>query len=161
MPVLDLYRGLNKMASSDEILDTNQLANSYGLTLDEQGALEILKARNRALRDHGRIELSVDPIKNIIKIFCTSPYIHQHNYVEVLNELIDIFYFCKNEIEELMSDQELISQMKEYFDKSCGGSLELLKNRELMILIRDIREQSLVEHNEEKERKCWDGPKIY
>lgn len=103
----------------------------------------------------------VDPIKNIIKIFCTSPYIHQHNYVEVLNELIDIFYFCKNEIEELMSDQELISQMKEYFDKSCGGSLELLKNRELMILIRDIREQSLVEHNEEKERKCWDGPKIY
>ena len=67
MPVLDLYRGLNKMASSDEILDTNQLANSYGLTLDEQGALEILKARNRALRDHGRIELSVDPIKNISK----------------------------------------------------------------------------------------------
>ena len=59
-----------------------------------------------------------------------------------------------------MSDQDGITD-EEYFDKSCGGSLELLKNRELMILIRDIREQSLVEHNEEKERKCWDGPKIY
>ena len=81
MPVLDLYRGLNKMASSNEILNNNQIAKRYGINLDKQGTLEILKARNRALRDHGRIELSVDPSKyhqNILHL----PYIHQHNMLK-------------------------------------------------------------------------------
>lgn len=148
--MLDLYRGLNKKATTEEILETNKLSEKYGLVLDKKGALEILKARNRALRDYGRIELSNEPVRNIVKIFCSSPYLYQHNYADVLSELIDIFYYFKNETGDLISDQQLLSLMKEYYDTSCSGSLELLKNRELMIIVRDIRRSS--EYNGEEEK---------
>lgn len=148
--MLDLYRGLNKKATTGEILETNKLSEKYGLVLDKKGALEILKARNQALRDYGRIELSNEPLRNIVKCFCSSPYLYQHNYADVLSELIDIFYYFKNETGDLISDQQLLSLMKEYYDTSCSGSLELLKNRELMILARDIR--GALEYNGEEEK---------
>ncbi|NLO20451.1 MAG: hypothetical protein GX119_00420 [Syntrophomonadaceae bacterium] len=157
MPILDLYRGLNKIATPDEILEINQLSERYGLILDTIGALEILKTRNQALRDYGRIELSNEPIKNMIKTFCSSPYIHKHNYVEVLSELIDIFYCFKNETRDLISDQELLSLMKEYYDTSCSGSLDLLRNREMMILVGDIGRRSWEDNREEESSN---GPQI-
>jgi len=56
-----------------------------------------------------------------------------------LNELIEIFYYFKNETLDQISDDELISLMKKYFDQSCQGSVELLQNRELVALAHNIR----------------------
>lgn len=53
-----------------------------------------------------------------------------YNYVETLHELIEIFYFYKNETLDLISDDELIKFMKNSFDGKCQGSLELLSGRE-------------------------------
>ena len=62
-----------------------------------------------------------------------------YNYAETLHELTEIFYFYKNETLDLMSDDELIKFMKNSFDGKCQGSLELLSERELANMARNLR----------------------
>ena len=50
-----------------------------------------------------------------------------------------IFYYYKNETNDLMSDDELIKFMKISYDSICQGSLELLSGRELNNLARTLR----------------------
>jgi len=45
----------------------------------------------------------------------------------------------KNETEDSIGDDELISLMQESFNHSCEGSIELLKNRELALFARNMR----------------------
>jgi hypothetical protein len=62
-----------------------------------------------------------------------------HNYAETLHELIEMFYYYKNETLDLMSDEDLIKFMKGSFDGKCQGSLELLSGRELANMARNLR----------------------
>ncbi|MEN6327168.1 MAG: DUF6323 family protein, partial [Syntrophomonas sp.] len=73
----------------------------------------------------------IDSLKKIISIFSSSPYINSSDYASLLNELVDIFYSTKNATSDGISDDELINIMKELFDGPSGGSLELLKHRDL------------------------------
>jgi hypothetical protein len=75
----------------------------------------------------------------MIRNFCESPYLSQFNYAATLNDLIETFYYFKNETLDEISDDELISLMKKYFDGRCQGSIELLQNRGLESLARNIR----------------------
>ena len=78
-------------------------------------------------------------VKKIIEKFCDSPYISQYNYLDTINELIDIFYYYKNETMDEISDDELIGLMYKYYNSSCQGSLELLKGRELDRIADNIK----------------------
>ena len=78
-------------------------------------------------------------IDKIIKGFCDSPYISMHNYAETLHELIEMFYYYKNETLDLSSDDELIYSMKQGFDGVCQGSLELLSGLELSKMAQKLR----------------------
>lgn len=109
------------------------------MTLTHQQALELVKTRNRALKNNGRIEIGNGMIKDLIEAFCDSPYISKDNYTNTLEELMEIFYTFKNETEEKISDKELILMMKTYFNNSCEGSTELLANRELENFVRQMR----------------------
>lgn len=122
-----------------EILQLNEMTRQYALTLTEQHAIELVEARSRSLINTGRIEFGGGVIDKIIKEFCDSPYITQENYAETLNELIEVFYYYKNETIDLIADDKLIKNMKICFDGNCKGSLELLKNRELDKIARQIR----------------------
>lgn len=127
--------------SISELVKTNQISRTYGLALTDQQAAELVQVRNRAVQSHGRVELSIDVVKKIIAAFCSSNYIHQDEYAQILGELIEIFYYMKNETEDLLGDEELIAIMKEYFETSCQGSLELLVNRELYLFARKLRSE--------------------
>ena len=109
------------------------------MTLTHQQALELVKTRNRALKNNGRIEIGNGMIKDLIEAFCDSTYISKYNYTNNLEELMEIFYTFKNETEEKISDKELILMMKTYFNNSCEGSTELLANRELENFVRQMR----------------------
>lgn len=133
MELLDIY-ALNDLGlrhAVDEIIKANELSAPFGLILTQQDAATLVKARNHAVQSYGRIELSIDVVGMIIAKFSSSPYINQRDYVSTLNELIDIFYFMKNETEDIIGDSKLIDLMKYYFDHSCCGSTDLLKSREL------------------------------
>lgn len=68
-----------------------------------------------------------------MKEFCNSnsPFLFQFNYMEVLSDLLEIFYYFKNESLEEISDDELILQKiyeegKKKIKKSIEFGKELL-----------------------------------
>jgi hypothetical protein len=123
----------------NEILKTNQQSQQYGLELTPIQAMELLQVRHRVLKSLGRVELGVDVIKKIIAAFCSSPYIHAFEYAGILGELVETFYYMKNETRDLISDDDLISVMRELFDNQSRGSLELLRYRDLEEYARQLR----------------------
>jgi hypothetical protein len=131
-----------------EIIQCNEITENYALSLTEQQAAELVETRATSLKNMGRIEFGGGAIDNIIKEFHDSPYITQRNYAETLHELIEIFYYFKNETLDLMSDDCLIKYMKKSFDGVCQGSLELLKLRELEIMARNLRYGNKPEYRE-------------
>lgn len=122
-----------------EIQQLNDVTLEYGLKLSEKDIQTILKTRTEALSGNGRVEFGGGIITQIVSTFCDSPYISQYNYVETINELVEIFYYYKNETLEEISDEELINFMKKYFDNFCQGDLELLRNNYLYQLSVNVK----------------------
>jgi hypothetical protein len=122
-----------------EIVKCNDITSRYGLVLTEKQAIELTRTRSHALQENGRVEFSGGVVDKIIIRFCDSPYLSMGDYEETLHELIEIFYYCKNETLDLISDDDLIRYMKKAFDGSCHGSLDLLLGRELYNLSRNLR----------------------
>lgn len=123
----------------NQIIEFNETTSEYGLTLSKNDATELVETRNEALSSNGRIEFGSGIINKIIYEFFDSPFMHQSDYANTLNELVETFYYFKNETLDKLSDDELISLMREYFDERCLGSVEMLKTRELELLAHNIR----------------------
>lgn len=138
---LDLYHLIPETSqlAIRAILDTNRRSQNFGLVLTNAEACDLVEAGKRALRSHGRVELGTEVIAKIIFAFCSSPHINAWDYALILNELVDLFYYMKNETEDRIGDDDLIKIMKEFFNDSSRGSIELLKNRELAIFARNFR----------------------
>ena len=122
-----------------EIIQCNSLTSRFDLVLKESEAMELAKTRADALEAIGRIEFAGGSINKLITEFCDSPYLNQSNYADTLNQLVEAFYYFKNETLDEMDDDELISMMKDSFDKTCRGSIDLLLSRDLENLSRRIR----------------------
>lgn len=122
-----------------EIISCNKISSDYGLSLSPQQAQELAQTHQQALKNNGRIEFSGGTIAKIIRCFCSSPFISRYNYAETLNDLVEIFYYFKNESNDQIPDDELIILMKKCFNENCQGSLELLQGRELEIPAHNIR----------------------
>lgn len=110
-----------------ELLSTNMRTAAYGLRLSPQDAQDLLEARNRALKDFGRIEIDIGTTTKIIDFFCDSPYLCQDDYAETLASLHEVFYSAKNAAGDDISDERLLAALRELYDNLCGGSLELLQ----------------------------------
>jgi len=121
------------------ITSFNAYTSRYGLTLSPLKAMELVETRSEALNRIGRVEFGTGVIEKLITAFCGSPYILQSNYAQMLSELLETFYYFKNETLDIMSDDELIAEMKYRFDNICQGSLELLQSRELENLAHHVR----------------------
>lgn len=111
----------------NEILKIGEENGECKLVLTKEDAVEIIKARNRTLQSNGRIELGIEVMKKLIQNFSVSSFVHQEDYVSIINELQEIFYYMKNETEDKLGDDELIDIMEKLYNNSCGGSIELLK----------------------------------
>ena len=131
--------GIIQKQAVSEVIKCNGYTVRYGLMLTAAQALELVETRFVALNDNGRIEFGGGAIDKIIKEFCDSPYISMHNYTGTINELLEIFYYYKNETLDLVSDDDLIKHMKTAFDGICQGSLDLLSGRELDRFARSLR----------------------
>lgn len=137
-----IFDSMNKVLEEiqiNEILEINEESKKYGLILTAEEATEIMEGRNRVLKSCGRVELGIEVTKIIIQKFSNSSFINQEEYTLALNELHEVFYYMKNETEDKIGDSELIDIIKNYFDNFCGGSLELLKGRELETFARNFR----------------------
>ncbi len=123
----------------DEIIKCNDVTCYYGLDLTAKEARQLVEAQTETLLRHGRVEFTGGIIQKLILTFCNSPFLFKDNYAENLFDLLETFYYFKNEMLDEIGDDELLSLMKDYFDHNCQGSIELLQNRELETLARSIR----------------------
>lgn len=134
-----------KSQAINELRECNDYTVGFGLFLEEKQILELVNKRFEALKETERIEFSQGILKKLIYEFCDSPYISNDNYEEILWELIDGFYYFKNESLDLLSDDELLSIMKKYFDTVCEGSLDYLMSTSLEDLCRSTRYREKIE----------------
>ena len=130
---------LTKNHLAQEIIKCNEFTESHGLALSLEQAYDLIETKNAALKHTGRIDFESGTINRIIREFCDCRYISRSDYAEILNSLVEIFYYFKNETMDLVSDEDLISIMRKYFDESCMGSIDLLQSRELESLARKIK----------------------
>ena len=109
------------------VLACNEESEHFGLTLSGEDALAVMESRNESLKKHQRVEIGPCVTKKIIHLFCDSQYIWQDNYVKTLKRLQDIFFLYKNESDDLVSDDELLTFMQEQFEGVCFGDLDYLE----------------------------------
>lgn len=122
-----------------EIIETNQAAEKYGLVLNEEEAGLILEERCSTLKEQKRVEFGEGITPRIIYEFCDSSFIDQNNYVNTIIRLQEIFYLYKNEMQDEISDDELLHFMKEQFEQTCFGDLDYLEGTCLNIFSQAIR----------------------
>jgi hypothetical protein len=138
----------------EELRRVNEIGEQFGLRLSEQGMLELAQARSRALTDHGRVELGASAVRSIVDGFCDSPYLLQEDYETTLTELVDAFYYFKNECGEQLTDDELIQAMRERYD-AYDGSVEAVVGTSLEALCRARRfgfeEEEREDENDERD----------
>jgi len=132
-------RKSEQLSAAEELRQTNAVTGQFGLSLSEKQIAEIVERRFEALNTTGRVEFGQGVTKMLIEAFCDSPFIYQENYEETILELLDSFYYFKNESDDRIPDDELIAIMRRHFDTICQGSLEYLSGTTLEDLCRNTR----------------------
>ena len=116
-----------KQNLTTQLLLTNQYTEKYGLVLTQEDTELILEGRKNALQEQRRVEFGETILPRIIFEFCDSAYVRQDNYTQTLLRLQEIFFLYKNEMEDEITDDELLHFMKEQFETICYGDLEYLE----------------------------------
>lgn len=148
----------------EKVLETNQVTGRFGLTLSQQDAELIVQERNHALREQKRVEFGEGITSRIIYEFCDSSYIDQSSYAATIVRLQEIFYLYKNEMQDEITDDELLHFMKEQYEEICFGDLGYLEGTCLYNFAQAIRAgyrgyektQGMQEYFQFDEVKRWD-----
>lgn len=111
-----------------QLLSFNKSTEKFGLVLSNDDAHELIICRNNSLKKYRRVEFGKGILDKLIYTFCDSQYISQENYLNTLDRLQDIFYEFKNEAEDKLTDDELLTFMKEQFESVCFGDTEYLES---------------------------------
>ena len=130
---------LSEQSQASIIRKTNEYSNQFGLSLTDDDIGELLVRRRECLSEQRRVELGAGILDKIIFAFCDSDYVYQENYLETIIRLQNIFYLYKNESLDELTDDELISIMRNAFEEKCHGSLEYLEETFLDEFARNIR----------------------
>ena len=142
---------LNEANQIQKVISMNEKTQAYGLVLTEDDAKFLVEQKQECLKEQQRIEFGETILSKLIFTFCDSAYISQSDYVETISRLQEIFYLYKNESMDILTDDELLSYMKEAFEGECQGSLEYLEETVLEEFARKIREEG--HYNLEKHYK--------
>jgi len=140
MPFRFSLHSLAKQDTIHQIMATNTISCQYGLSLTEEDAEQIFTARQIILKNLGRVEIGNGVITQLITAFCRSPFLSQENYAAAVVDLIEAFYYIKNETRDEIGDLELIELMQERFDNCCAGSVELLVSQGMEDIIQAVRQ---------------------
>ncbi|MCB7303247.1 DUF6323 family protein [Bariatricus massiliensis] len=169
----ELYGFLEKEREKTElavIADYNDKTRErFALSLSEEEAKQLIVSRNASLKKYHRVEFGRGILDKLIYTFCDSQYICQNNYSETLIKLQDIFYEYKNEVQDKVTDDELLMFMKEQFEGVCYGDVEYLEGTCLKRFAQNVRmgyrgyEKSggKAEYETLSEEKRWDDELYY
>ena len=130
---------LLQQSQLSKVMEANNATAQFGLILSQEDAMLLLEERKQTLQEQKRVEFGEGILPKIIYEFCDSDYIDQNNYVDTLIRLQEIFYLYKNEMQDEITDDELLHFMKEQFEEICFGDLEYLESTCLSIFAQAVR----------------------
>ncbi len=136
---MDNYLTISNKLLFNKIKNINNITNNHNLILKDNEIINLIDNKNKILKELGRFEIE-DILDKIILTFYNSVYIDKYNYYDTIYELVDIFYYYQKELDNKLSDTEILEYMKESFDGICGGSIKLLSSLSLDNLKRNIYE---------------------
>lgn len=123
----------------EQVQEANQYTEKFGLALSEEEAELLLAERNHTLKAQRRVEFGQGILPRIIFTFCDSSFLSQDTYVESLIRLQEIFFLYKNEMQDEITDDELLHFMKEQFETVCQGDLDYLEGTCLAVFAQAVR----------------------
>ena len=129
-------RQAQKAAMAETLRKTNSLTERYGLSLSETQIAALTDARVSSLLDTSRVETGEGILPKLIYAFCDSPFLFRDEYCQTIAALQDLFYTFRNELEDALSDDELILAMQRLYNGPGQGSLEYLENATVSDLYR-------------------------
>lgn len=94
------------------LLALNETLGAYGLTLSSDQARALSETQARVLRQTGRLEFGEGIAGKLAAAFGASPYLATDTFEDALHELIELFYLFKNETDDRVSDDALVSYMQ-------------------------------------------------
>lgn len=130
---------LQKQNQLAGLMETNRLTGRFGLSLGQQDAELLLRERVRTLQEQKRVEFGGGILPKIIEEFCDSDFLDQDSYVDTLIRLQEIFYQYKNEMQDEITDDELLHFMREQFETVCFGDLDYLEGTCLCVFAEAVR----------------------
>lgn len=168
----DMFQLLQQVKQEKELsvlIKSNEKTEKFGLALTREEARELMTARNHSLKKYKRVEFGEGILDKLIFIFCDSQYIDGDSYAKTLEQLQDIFYAFKNETADQVTDEELLTFMREQFEAVCFGDLEYLRSTCLERFAKAVREgyrgyeatQCRGEYDQFSEEKRWDNELYY
>mgnify|MGYP001232233858 CR=1 FL=1 len=126
-------------ARISQLRESNEVSKRYGLSLSAAQITSLIAAESETLSACGRLEFGEGILPRLICSFCDSPYINREDYAAVLETLQELFYTYKNELDDELSDDELLEAMYKLFHGEAQGSLEYLENIATETLLKALR----------------------
>lgn len=138
----NLFLMLGEKRKKDEMIilkAANENLAAFGLSLTNEETTALIASRDASLEKYQRVEFGRGILDKIILEFCDSQYLEQDNCAETLQKLVDIFYQFKNAAMDQITDEELLTFMREQFETVCFGDVEYLESTCLERFARAIR----------------------
>ncbi len=135
----DLMLRMSEQYQIEQIIKANEFSKEYGLTLTKEEATVLAQCGRSTLKTERRVEFGDSIMPKLIRAFADSSFINKDNYADILARLQDIFYLYKNESMDMVSDDDLISIMKNAYERESGGDLQYLEGTALEAFARKVR----------------------
>ena len=140
MKDLATFSGQAQLAARvQQLLKTNEVSQRFGLSLREEQITSLIQAEGESLRAAGRLEFGEGILPRLIHTFCDSPYINRETFSDILHSLQELFYLYHNELDDVLTDDELLEAMSKLYNGKAQGSIEYLENIAVCHLLEALR----------------------
>lgn len=136
-------------AQATQLRTVNERYSRFGLTLSEEQVHSLLVAEAETLRAHGRLEFGEGVLPRLIEAFCDSPLINREEYCDTLDALQTLFYAYQADLNDVLSDEELVEAMHVIFHGRAQGALEYMENLDPNRLLCALRSDDVETEDED------------
>ncbi len=119
----------NCMRDAGQLMALNDQTAAWGLTLTQEEAAQVAVCRTKALHLNERIEVGLGALEKLTAVFAASGYVERSDWAELLCRVTEMFYQYKTDMEDRISDTELIAYLFYCFELECGGDPDLTEER--------------------------------
>lgn len=129
----------------------------FGLRLYPPQIKALVAAEQETLSACGRLSFGEGILPRLVHMFCDSPYILRTDTFDTLNALQELFYTYLNDLDDALSDDELLEAMHRLFHGKAQGSLLYMENVAVEELLGTLCDEDPEDDPDEYGSGGWRG----